>query len=61
MAANWGEGQLYYEYSGTDYLFPVGFKPGTVEAGNTYTMKPTFVYTKDGKQYKAVMTVNYKF
>ena len=61
MAATWGEGQLYYEYDGVSYLFPVGFKPGTVEAGNTYTMKPTFVYTKDGKEYKAVMTVNFKF
>ena len=60
-AASWGEGQLYYEYSGTSYLFPVGFKPGTVEAGKSYTMKPTFVYTKDGKEYKAVMTVKYNF
>ncbi|SEW25334.1 protein of unknown function [Prevotella aff. ruminicola Tc2-24] len=61
MAATWGEGQLYYEYSGTSYLFPVGFKPGTVEAGKTYTMKPTFVYTKDGKEYKAVITLNLHF
>ena len=61
MAATWGEGQLYYEYSGSNYILPVGFKPGTVEAGKTYTMKPTFVYTKDGKQYKAVLTINFSF
>ena len=60
-AATWGEGQLYYEYDGSSYNFPVGFKPGTVEAGNTYTMKPTWVYTKDGKQYKAVLKINYHF
>ena len=61
FAATWGEGQLYYEYDGSSYNFPVGFKPGTVEAGNTYTMKPTWVYTKDGKQYKATITLNMQF
>ena len=60
-AATWGDGQLYYEYAGSSYNFPVGFKPGTVEAGKTYTMKPTWVYTKNGQQYKAVMTVNFNF
>ncbi len=60
-AATWGEGQLYYEYDGSSYNFPVGFKPGTVEAGKTYTMKPTWVYTKGGKQYKATFTLNMQF
>jgi hypothetical protein len=60
-SSTWGDGQLYYEYSGTSYYFPVGFKPGTVEAGKSYSMKPTWVYTKDGKQYKAVLTINMIF
>ncbi len=61
MVQDWANGQLYFEYDGSSYNLPVGFKPGTVEAGKTYTMKPTWVYTKDGKQYKAVMTVNMQF
>lgn len=61
MAQDWANGQLYFEYDASSYNLPVGFKPGTVEAGKSYTMKPTWVYTKGGKQYKAVMTVNMQF
>jgi len=34
---------------------------GATEKGTTYTVKPTFVYVKDGKEYKATITLNMKF
>jgi hypothetical protein len=32
-----------------------------LEAGTKAVMKPTLIYTKDGKQYKATIVINMQF
>lgn len=59
-ASTWGDSPIYFEYDG-QYTISYGHKPGTPEAGKTYTMKPCLVYTKGGKQYKATITLNMKY
>lgn len=60
-ASKWGAAPVYFEYNGGAYGLTVGHKPGATEKGKTYTFKPTLVYNKDGKLYKAVITVKMKF
>ncbi len=60
-ASSWGESPVYYEYDAGGYGLTVGHNPGSTKAGTTYTIKPTMVYNKGGKLYKAVITVKMKF
>ena len=58
--SGWGEnGYVYVEFSGLTITY--GHYPGHCAAGDTYTVKPTLIYTKGGKQYKATITLNMKF
>lgn len=52
---------LYFEYEKNTFKLTYGHYPGQSEAGTLYTLKPVLVYTKDGKQYKAVITLNMQF
>lgn len=60
-ASSWGEAPVYYEYNTGAYALTVGHNPGSTAKGTTYTIKPTLVYNKGGKLYKAVITVKMKF
>lgn len=56
----WGSGQaVYVEFDGLDITY--GHMHGVTEAGKTYTLKPTLIYTKGGVEYKATIEVNMKF
>ncbi|MDE5714369.1 MAG: DUF4859 domain-containing protein [Muribaculaceae bacterium] len=61
-AVNWGNGHLvYYEINGSILtLGKLGAEAGA--AGETRTMRPVFVYTKDGeaKTFKFIITYKYK-
>ena len=52
-------GYIYVEFSGLTITY--GHYPGHCAAGKTYTVKPTLIYTKGGKQYKVTITINMKF
>jgi hypothetical protein len=57
---NWGDnGYSYYEISGA--VLTYGQYPGHPVAGTTYQLRPTLVYTTNGKQYKADITINLKY
>ena len=56
----WGDnGYAFVEFA--DLVITYGHYPGHTEAGKTYTVKPTLIYTKDGKQYKATIVINMQF
>lgn len=57
----WGNGHLvYYEISGTSItLGKLGSDAG--KPGDVITMRPVFVYTKDGQTKTLKFTVNYRF
>ncbi len=42
-------------------MLSYGHRYGVSQAGQKYTVKPVLVYTKDGKQYKATITLNMQF
>lgn len=52
---------VFFEYDKTGFILTYGQKPGNAKAGTTYTVKPVLVYTKDGRQYKAVIELKMKF
>ena len=64
----WGENHaFYFEYDGA-YTLNIGHLPPDPEAetnavnpGDVLTCKPTLIYTKDGKEYTAVITLNLHF
>ena len=57
---SWGSGQaVYVEFSGLEITY--GHQNGTTVAGQKYTLKPTLIYTKDGKEYKATIEINMQF
>lgn len=57
---NWGTDAItYVEFA--DLTLTYGHYPGHSVAGTTYTIKPTLIYTKDGKQYKATIEINMEF
>lgn len=57
---NWGTDAItYVEFA--DLTLTYGHYPGHSVAGTTYTIKPTLIYTKDGKQYKATIVINMEF
>ena len=56
----WGANSYaYVEFSGLAITY--GHYPGHSVAGETYTVKPTLIYVKDDKQYKATVVINLKF
>ena len=59
---SWGANDpLWFEYDKDAFIFTYGHKPGSSVAGQKYTIKPTLIYTKDGKQYKATFVLNMQF
>lgn len=59
---SWGDNDpIYIEYDKDAFVFRYGHKPGYSVAGKKYTIKPTLVYTKNGKQYKATFVFNLQF
>ena len=59
---SWGEGDpVWFEYDKDNFILTYGHYPAKTEAGKKYTVKPVLVYTKGGKQYKAVITLNMQF
>ena len=65
---SWGDNNaMFFEYDNA-YTLNLGHIPpdpesadNPVNAGDVLTFHPTLVYTKDGKQYKAVLTVKMYF
>ncbi len=56
----WGETAMtYYELAGSTLTW--GHYPGHTTAGQSYKLRPTLIYTKGGKQYKAVITITANF
>ena len=60
-AESYGMAPVFVEYNKNDFVLTYGHLYGATKTGTTYTVKPTFVYTKGGKQYKATVTINMKF
>jgi len=59
---SWGDNDpIWVEYDKDAFVFKYGHKPGSSVAGKKYVIKPTLVYTKDGKQYKATFVINLQF
>lgn len=57
----WGgdnDSKIYSEFSSTDFTFAIGQFPAKSSAGNTYTVKEAFVYTKDSVQYVVTFVFN---
>jgi hypothetical protein len=60
-ASPYGDAPVFVEYNKDSFVLTYGHLFGATEKGTTYTVKPTFVYVKDGKEYKATITLNMKF
>ncbi len=61
-AGSWGDSSpVFFEYDYGGFSLNYGHHPGISVAGTTYTIKPTMVYKKGGKLYKAVITLKLKF
>ncbi len=59
---SWGDGApVYVEYDKDKFAFTYGHRPGNSVVGTKYTIRPTLVYTKNGKQYKATFILNLQF
>ena len=51
----WGkdnDSKIFSEFSSGNFEFTIGQYPGKCKAGDTFTIKDAFVYTKSGKQYQ---------
>ena len=64
----WGENHAFYFEYDNAYTLNIGHLPPDPEAetnavnpGDVLTCKPTLIYTKDGKEYTAVITLNLHF
>ena len=55
----WSDGYAYTEFSGLTISY--GQYPKKNAAGDSYTLTPTLIYTKGGKQYKAAIKLKFKF
>ncbi|MCQ2145285.1 MAG: DUF6055 domain-containing protein [Bacteroidales bacterium] len=59
---SWGASDpVYFEYDATTYKMEYGHRYGVTSAGAEYTVKPTMVYNKGGKLYKAVISLKMAF
>lgn len=57
---NWGDiSPVYVEFNGLTLTY--GHRFGVSTKGRKYTILPTFIYTKDNKQYKAKLMLNMQF
>jgi len=57
---NWGAtAAVYVEFA--DLAITYGHYPGQSVAGTTYTVKPTLIYVKDDKEYKATIEIKMAF
>lgn len=57
---SWGTTAVaYVEFDGLTVTY--GHYPGQSVAGETYVLRPTLIYTKDGKQYKATIEIHMEF
>lgn len=55
----WGDDSiLFAEFSPSGFVFSIGQFPGKCKAGDKFTVKEMLIYTKEGKQYKAILTFN---
>lgn len=57
----WGkdnDSKLFSEFSSSNFEFTVGQYPGKCKAGDKYTVKEAFVYTKAGKPYQVTFVFN---
>ena len=59
---SWGAGDpIWIEYDKDNFVLTYGHYPRKTVAGTKYVVRPVLVYTKGGKQYKAVITLNMQF
>lgn len=59
---SWSDGDpLWFEYAKDSFTLTYGHYPGKSVAGTKYVVKPVFVYTEGGRQYKATITLNMQF
>lgn len=57
---NWGpNAAVYVEFD--KLVITYGHYPGQSVKGQTYTIRPTLIYTKGGEQYEAVIEINMEF
>jgi hypothetical protein len=57
---SWGDNSpVYVEFNGLTWSY--GAYPGEPEAGQTYTIRPTLIYTTGGQTYTAEVVMNLKF
>ncbi len=57
----WGSGndsKIFAEFAPGTFEFNIGQYPGKSKAGDKYTVKEAFVYTKDGTQYQVIFVFN---
>jgi len=58
---DWGsdnDSRLFSEFSSSSFEFSIGQYPGKSVAGDTYTVKEAFIYTKNGTQYQITFVLN---
>lgn len=55
----WSGGNGYVEFSGLTISY--GQYPGKNAAGDSFTLTPTLIYTRDGVQYKAAIRLKFTF
>lgn len=60
-ASFWGESPVYFEFNEGALSLTVGHMPGVSVEGTTYTIRPTFVYVKDGVTYEGVVDIAMRF
>ncbi|MDP4271895.1 MAG: DUF4859 domain-containing protein [Bacteroidota bacterium] len=57
----WGkdnDSKLFNEFVSSNFEFTIGQYPGKSKAGDKYTVKEAFVYTKNSKQYQVTFVFN---
>ncbi|WP_346857787.1 DUF4859 domain-containing protein [uncultured Draconibacterium sp.] len=57
----WGsdnDSKLFAEFTADNFQFSIGQYPGKSSAGDKYTVKEAFVYTKEGTQYQLTFVFN---
>ncbi|MUP37235.1 DUF4859 domain-containing protein [Labilibaculum sp. 44] len=52
------DSKLFSEFSSSSFELNIGQYPGKSVAGDTYTVKESLVYTKDGTQYQVTFVMN---
>lgn len=52
------DSKIFSEFTASNFEFSVGQFPGKSKAGDKYTVKEAFVYTKDGTQYQVTFVFN---